>query len=199
ARGYIIFKKLEREREINSIRKACFREINSYYHRWNPDRRYDMALGDSLKKIIRNPVDGNSISSGNEKEVFSVVKRVQQSQQVQDYVKRELTDLVPHKVSPKETRYLDPKTTQTVFTDKGNHVRVNGEITQDKAEAALLYAKEKFGGMLKLNGSEEFKVACAMAAAEKGMNVILRPEKYHEMMQVRLQELKAEHGHENSV
>ncbi|EBJ1026282.1 hypothetical protein DO109_22880 [Salmonella enterica] len=191
-RGYIIFKKMEKEDMINGLRQACFYQINAHFNHWQPERGNDMALGDALKKLIRNPVEGNSITSGDVPEVYSVARRIHTQQRVEEYVKRELTDLVPHKVSPKEIRYLDPKTTQTVFTDKGEHIRISGEVTQDKAEAMLLYAKEKYGGVLKLNGSEEFKTACAMAAAEKGMNIILKPDQYHEMMQTRLAEIQAE-------
>ncbi|EDX2839287.1 hypothetical protein B6B07_003905 [Salmonella enterica subsp. enterica serovar Berta] len=192
ARGFIIFKKLEKESSINALRQECFYQINAHFNHWQPNKGNDMALGDVLKKIIKNPVEGNSISSGSAPEAYSISKRLQIQQSVDEYVKRELTDLVPHKVSPKEVRYLDPKSTQTVFIDKGEHIRISGEVTQDKTEAMMLYAKEKYGGVLKLNGSEEFKVACAMAAAEKAMNIILKPDQYHEMMQTRIAELQAE-------
>ncbi|EDU3770898.1 hypothetical protein C4O09_004454 [Salmonella enterica subsp. enterica serovar Minnesota] len=192
ARGFIIFKKLEKESSINALRQECFYQINAHFNHWQPNKGNDMALGDVLKKIIKNPVEGNSISSGSAPEAYSISKRLQIQQRVDEYVKRELTDLVPHKVSPKEVRYLDPKSTQTVFIDKGEHIRISGEVTQDKTEAMMLYAKEKYGGVLKLNGSEEFKVACAMAAAEKAMNIILKPDQYHEMMQTRIAELQAE-------
>lgn len=193
-RGFIVFKKMEKENAIKAVRQSCFYEINAYFNHWQPNRGNDMALGDALKKIIKNPVEGNSISSGATLEQYSVAKRIHKEQQVAEYVKRELTDLVPHKVNPKEVRYLDPKTTQTVFVDKGEHIRISGEVTQDKTEAMLLYAKEKYGGVLRLNGSEEFKIACAMAAAEKGLNIIFQPEKYHEMMQARVAELQAENA-----
>ncbi|EKF0803860.1 hypothetical protein OX317_004425 [Salmonella enterica] len=192
ARGFIIFKKLEKESSINALRQECFYQINAHFNHWQPNKGNDMALGDVLKKIIKNPVEGNSISSASAPEAYSISKRLQIQQRVDEYVKRELTDLVPHKVSPKEVRYLDPKSTQTVFIDKGEHIRISGEVTQDKTEAMMLYAKEKYGGVLKLNGSEEFKVACAMAAAEKAMNIILKPDQYHEMMQTRIAELQAE-------
>ncbi|EAR4523372.1 hypothetical protein EOF67_23135, partial [Salmonella enterica] len=175
-----------------ALRQECFYQINAHFNHWQPNKGNDMALGDVLKKIIKNPVEGNSISSGSAPEAYSISKRLQIQQRVDEYVKRELTDLVPHKVSPKEVRYLDPKSTQTVFIDKGEHIRISGEVTQDKTEAMMLYAKEKYGGVLKLNGSEEFKVACAMAAAEKAMNIILKPDQYHEMMQTRIAELQAE-------
>lgn len=199
-RGYIIFKKMEKENAINTLRQECFYHINAHFNHWQP-RGNNMALGDALKKIIKNPVEDNSISSAAAPEVYSVAKRIQTQQRAEEYVKRELTDLVPHKVSPKEVRYLDPKSTQTVFVDKGDYIRIGGEITQDKAEAMLLYAKEKYGGVLKLNGSEEFKVSCAMAAAEKGMNIILKPDQYHEMMQSRIAEIQSEKGisQENSL
>ncbi|EKZ8998589.1 hypothetical protein RE762_004461 [Salmonella enterica] len=193
-RGYIIFKKMEKENVINTIRLECFYHINAHFNHWQPERGNNMALGDALKKIIKNPVEDNSITSAAAPEVYSVAKRIQTQQRVDEYVKRELTDLVPHKVSPKEVRYLDPKSTQTVFVDKGDHIRISGEVTQDKTEAMLLYAKEKYGGVLKLNGSEEFKISCVMAAAEKGMSIILKPDQYHEMMQSRIAEIQAEKG-----
>lgn len=189
-RGYIIFKKMESLKTVNSIKRACYNEINAYFNHWQPNRNNIMALGDSLKKFIKTPIDGNSISSGAEK--YSVAERVKRTLVAEEYTRRELTDLVAHKVNPKEIRYLDPKTKDTFFVDKGDHVRIGGNITQEKTEAMLLYAAEKYGGVLKLTGSEEFKVSCAMAAAEKGMKVILQPDKYHEVMQKRIEEIQLE-------
>lgn len=198
-RGFIIFKKMESLKTVNTIKRACNIEINAYFNHWQPNRNNIMALGDSLKKFIKTPVDGNSISSGAEK--YSVAERVKRTLVAEEYTRRELTDLVAHKVNPKEIRYLDPKTKDTFFVDKGDHVRIGGNITQEKTEAMLMYASEKYGGVLKLTGTEEFKVSCAMAAAEKGMKIILQPDKYHEVMQKRIEEIQAEKGlaQENSI
>jgi hypothetical protein len=77
-----------------------------------------------------------------------------------------------------------------VFVDKGYRVISK---TDDKAAIAVMleYASEKYGGSLKLNGTEEFKKQCAEVAAEKGMNIIIHPDKYHQMMMDRKAELAA--------
>ncbi|AXO74104.1 hypothetical protein BC497_29410 (plasmid) [Klebsiella variicola] len=49
------------------------------------------------------------------------------------------------------------------------------KIHRDKEIGLMMdYAKEKYGGILKLTGSDDFKSRCANVAAENGLNVILK-------------------------
>ncbi|MCV5836691.1 hypothetical protein OFN62_27500, partial [Escherichia coli] len=75
-----------------------------------------------------------------------------------------------------------------VFTDKGNFVVAGKNPSKEEIGIMLEYSREKFGGVLKLTGSEDFKKMCAEVAAEQDMKIILRPEQYQQMML----ELKAE-------
>lgn len=92
-----------------------------------------------------------------------------------------LTDLICSK-KEKEITYTDKKSQKEVFTDKGSHLYVPDTSGKEKLALALEYAEKKFGGKLQLSGSEQFKMTAAITAAEKGMNIILTPDKYHQVM-----------------
>ncbi|EGZ4946752.1 relaxase, partial [Escherichia coli] len=92
-----------------------------------------------------------------------------------------LKDLVIDKQESKIV-YRDQKTESPVFTDKGDFVVAGKNPSKEEIGIMLEYSKEKFGGVLKLTGSEEFKKECALVAAERDMNIILRPEKYQQML-----------------
>ena len=102
-----------------------------------------------------------------------------------------LTDLVSSK-KDKEVIYLDKKTQKEVFTDKGGFLQVPDANGKEKMALALEYAEKKFGGKLELKGTEQFKITAAITAAEKGMNIILSPDKYHQMMLDHAEKMKQE-------
>nr|WP_237075849.1 LPD7 domain-containing protein [Proteus mirabilis] len=125
---------------------------------------------------------------------FSFKKTVARKKQFNEFEeqvqnRKKLTDLVAHK-KDKEVEYIDQKTKQVVFKDTGSHIEAKNLVSKNEATMMLEYAEKKYGGALRLSGSEAFKETIALAAAEKGMNIILTPEKYHEMMLKEVARLK---------
>lgn len=158
--------------------------ISQYHTNWNEDKDVMKAL-DKIKQLVASD-DENTISSAKESQL-GLKDAIQQERQAQSYIK--LKDLVMERKDSK-IEYLDPESKKAVFIDRGQHVIAK---TDDKAAIAVMleYAKEKYGGSLKLNGTEEFKKQCAEVAAEKGMNIIIHPDKYHQMMMDRKAEMAA--------
>jgi hypothetical protein len=93
--------------------------------------------------------------------------------------------------------YRDQETESPVFTDKGDFVVASKEASKEEIAVMLDYSREKFGGVLKLTGTDEFKQQCATIAAEKGMNIILRPEKFQKLMLETKAELDANKIHQD--
>ncbi|WP_350354294.1 LPD7 domain-containing protein, partial [Escherichia coli] len=102
-------------------------------------------------------------------------------------VNSKLKDLVMDKQDSRIV-YRDQESEKPVYTDKGNFVVAGKNPSKEEIGIMLEYSREKFGGVLKLTGSEDFKKMCAEVAAEQDMKIILRPEQYQQMML----ELKAE-------
>ncbi|MGL4928253.1 MAG: LPD7 domain-containing protein [Plesiomonas shigelloides] len=137
-----------------------------------------MKTLDKIKQIITSNDNENAITSGKNTPT-SLKTAIQQERQAQSYIK--LKDLVMSKDKAK-IEYCDPENKKPVFIDRGTIITAK---TDDRAAIAVMleYASEKFGGSLKLNGTDEFKKQCAEVAAEKGMNIIIHPDKYHQVMQ----------------
>ena len=139
-----------------------------------------MKTLDKIKQIItsNDNENENAITSGKNTPT-SLKTAIQQERQAQSYIK--LKDLVMSKDKAK-IEYCDPESKKPVFIDRGTIITAK---TDDRAAIAVMleYASEKFGGSLKLNGTDEFKKQCAEVAAEKGMNIIIHPDKYHQVMQ----------------
>ncbi len=53
--------------------------------------------------------------------------------------------------------YRDQESEKPVFTDKGNFVVAGKNPSKEEIGIMLEYSREKFGGVLKLTGSEDFK------------------------------------------
>lgn len=85
-------------------------------------------------------------------------------------------------VPPKSIIYRDRQTKKDVFVDRGNHIFFKQGKPQ-KGDVGLLaeYAHQKFGKSLKLTGNREFKTAMALAFAEKGLDVALRPKEFQNL------------------
>lgn len=145
-----------------------------------------MKTLDKIKQITTSNDSENAITSGSDTPT-RLKTAIQQERQAQSYMK--LKDLVMSKDKAK-IEYCDPESKKPVFIDRGTIVTAK---TDDRAAIAIMleYANEKFGGSLKLNGTDEFKKQCAEVAAEKGMNIILHPDKYHQLMQDHKAELAA--------
>jgi hypothetical protein len=68
-----------------------------------------------------------------------------------------------------------------VFTDEGRHIRMEPRASDDPEAvlAALLLAKEKYGGSIELTGSEEFKRRAIDVIVRHGVAVVLKDPEQH--------------------
>ncbi|EGH3654119.1 relaxase [Salmonella enterica] len=179
AKGILVYKKLTTLETLAEMENEGRNLISQYHLNWNKDKDPMKAL-DKLKNYI-NREEENGIMA-NEPEV-SLEKAVESQRKIEEVRRNNarLKDLVMDKRDGKII-YRDQETESPVFTDKGDFVVSGKNPTKEEIGVMLDYSKEKFGGVLKLTGSNEFKEQCALVAAEKGMNVILRPEKYQTLM-----------------
>ncbi|HFT6957205.1 TPA: LPD7 domain-containing protein [Proteus mirabilis] len=190
-RGFLMFNHLKDIEILNKITQEKRSVVNAIHNHWNPN---DVEQKILLNKMLteRGIYMTNKIMNADTD--FSFEKTVARKKQFNEFEEqvqngKKLTDLVAHK-KDKEVEYLDQKTKQVVFKDTGSHIEAKNTISKNEAAMMLEYAQKKYGGSLRLSGSEAFKETLALAAAEKGMNIILTPEKYHEMMLKEVERLK---------
>lgn len=194
-RGFIVFKELIAKEKIQQIRVDANSAINAIHNHWQPERDNEMELKKTLSGILNQNLQDNTISNADTN--ISIKKRMEINEQFEEHKAKTLKELIAHKVDDKQVKYLDKNTKETVFTDKGNHLSLSGKPTEDRIALALEYAQAKYGGVLHLTGTDSFKEACAITAAERGMNVIFKPDVYHDMMLERLKALDAEKSRTN--
>lgn len=130
--------------------------------------------------------DSNETLSFSEKMALNRTKKSEFDEFVKEFSK-ENTDLNLQKQGG-VTHCFD-KNNREIFTDNGKEVLFKN-VTEKDLATILEYSDKKFGGKLELTGTTKFKEQCANIAAEKGMNIILTPEKYHEIYKTRLAELQ---------
>lgn len=181
-RGFLMFTKMKQDESLNLIMREKRNVVNSIHNHWKP--------GDKLQKELlimalkpRNEKVNMIMNADTDFSVTKSVSQKKQFNQYQDDVKDgiKLTDLVANK-KDKEIQYLNQKTKEIVFKDTGKCLEAKAVISKQEAAMMLEYAEKKYGGALRLSGSEAFKETLAQVAAEKGMKVILTPDKYHDMM-----------------
>ncbi|WP_158782800.1 LPD7 domain-containing protein [Pantoea sp. BAV 3049] len=179
AKGLLVYKKLTTLERLRDFSAQGRNFISQYHKYWNEDKDNMKAL-DKLKDYLNNS-DENGISQAEND--FSLEKAVEAQRRLQELHKNNsrLKYLVMDKREDKII-YRDQKTEAPVFTDKGDFIVSGKNLTKEEIGVMLEYSQEKFGGVLKLSGSDEFKKQCAVVAAEKDMNIILRPEKYQSLM-----------------
>lgn len=177
-KGVIVYKKLAALDVLNNRITRAKNEITHYHFNWNQEKHSMKAL-DTLKKILLDE-DENSIGAA-EPEV-SLKKAIEANRRRESFAATnvKMKDLIRRQ---KGTRieYISPHTEQPVFTDIGLSV-ITKSAGKEEIALMLEYAKEKYGGFLKIKGTEEFKIMCAKVAAEKNMNIILRPAEYNDLM-----------------
>lgn len=185
AKGVIAYVKITSMERIAEKEHEARNFISQYHANWTESKDAMKTL-DKIKRIIMTNDGENTITCGKNSSL-GLKEAIHCEKQVREYIK--LKDLAVSRTESK-IEYCDPESKKAVFIDKGLRVVAK---TDDKAAIGIMleYAKEKFGGSLKLNGSEEFKQLCAEVAAEKGMNIIIHPDKYHQIMQERKAELAA--------
>lgn len=177
---YLIRKKQEEERlkenYSNSVKilKAEFISFNK------------VESMEAIKKNIFKDLT-NSVSSIDDDKVNTyeeLLKRNRAYLKFEDQFQsgKKLGDYVVNKKED-EIDFLDQETKKTVFSDKKGQIKLqSSEIKMDDIKALMQYAHDKYNGKLKLSGSKEFKTACALACSQLGLNVILKPNKYHDLM-----------------
>lgn len=194
-RGFILFSQLQKRDELNRVMREKKLLINGIHNHWQPKE-------DNLSKInaiLKGNINMNKNMILNDDSDFTFEKSTARRQQTLQFEENfnkglKLADLVASK-QEKQVDYLDKKTQEVVFSDKGSHIEFSGNSSKEQAAMALEYAKNKFGGKLRLSGSEQFKQTCAIAAAEKDLNIILSPEKYHQMMLAHVEKLQQKNTH----
>lgn len=181
-RGFLMFTKMKQDESLNLIMREKRNVVNAIHNHWKP--------GDKLQKELlimalkpRNEKINMIMNADTDFSVTKSVSQKKQFNQYQDDVKDglKLTDLVANK-KDKEIQYLNQKTKEIVFKDTGKCLEAKAVISKQEAAMMLEYAEKKYGGALRLSGSEAFKETLAQVAAEKGMKIILTPDKYHDMM-----------------
>lgn len=179
--------------KINRIKNTDKREVERGFSMFNYLKALEkLNTITAAKQIVANEIRATPKEDRNMAEIYTAdrdisttarMEKIKKLQQYQSDIDKgvKLTDLVCSK-KEKEITYTDKKTQKEVFTDKGSHLHVPDTQGKEKIALALEYAEKKFGGKLCLSGSEQFKMTAAITAAEKGMNIILTPDKYHQMM-----------------
>lgn len=189
-RGFVMFNHLKQIDALNKITQTKRSTVNAIHNHWKPNDLHQQVL---LKNVLTEKGNYMTNKIMNSDTDFSFEKSVARKRQFNDFedqVKngQKLTDLVAHK-KDKEVEYLNQKTKEVVFKDTGTHLEAKSVISKNEAAMMLEYAEKKYGGSLRLSGSEAFKETIALAAAEKGMKIILEPEKYHDMMMAHVDKL----------
>ncbi|WP_258086603.1 LPD7 domain-containing protein [Xenorhabdus bovienii] len=190
-RGFLMFNHLKDIEALNKITQEKRSVVNAIHNHWNPSDLEQKLLLDKMLTERGNYMTNKIMNADTDFSFEKAVTRKKQFNEFEEQVNsgKKLTDLVAYK-KDKEVQYLDQKTKQMVFKDTGSHVEAKGTISKNEAAMMLEYAKKKYGGALRLSGSDAFKETLALAAAEKGMNIIFTPEKYHEMMLKEVERLK---------
>ncbi|CAM6580607.1 LPD7 domain-containing protein [Escherichia coli] len=183
--GVIVYKKLTTLERLSELDTEGRHIIRQYHADWHKDKDEMKAL-ERLKSYL-NFDEINAISA--DEPELSLQKAVDSQRRLEEAkkVNSKLKDLVMDKQDSRIV-YRDQESEKPVFTDKGNFVVAGKNPSKEEIGIMLEYSREKFGGVLKLTGSEDFKKMCAEVAAEQDMKIILRPEQYQQMML----ELKAE-------
>lgn len=190
-RGFLMFNHLKDIESLNKITQAKRSTVNAIHNHWKPNDLHQQEL---LKTVLTEKGNYTMNKIMNADTDFTFEKSVARKRQFNDFETQvksgeKLTDLVAHK-KDKEVEYLNQKTKEVVFKDTGTHIEAKSIISKNEAAMMLEYAEKKYGGALRLSGSEAFKETIALTAAEKGMKIILEPEKYHEMMLKEVTRLK---------
>ena len=194
AKGILVYKKLTTLESLAEMEKEGRNIISQYHANWSEGSE-NMKAVERLKSYL-NREEENGIQA--DQPETSLVKAVEAQKRLEELRRSntKLKDLVMDKQDGKIV-YRDQETESPVFTDKGDFVVASKEASKEEIAVMLDYSREKFGGVLKLTGTDEFKQQCATIAAEKGMNIILRPEKFQKIMLETKAELDANKIHQD--
>lgn len=144
-----------------------------------------MSLKKLVTDILTNENDKeNSVSSSLILNKLSYIKKLEEENREE---RRKFLLKIHHLMTGKPNKnghvqYFVAESKERAFIDRGDKIvfdKKNQEV--DKISVGLELAIAKFGNNLKLSGSDEFKTKVALIAAEKGLNVIFKPEKYNQI------------------
>lgn len=202
---------LERDKEaITQKFNHELTTIRDNHNNWISASHYEDVIN-NIKNSIQKPQEENQMTNkirkAEEPELSNdysfaeqMAKRKQDDVEFIEFTRnfnKKLTDLVPSKQGD-VVRYFDKSNdNKEVFSDNGKEISFKNGSHEDIG-IMMEYAERKFGGKLDLTGTAKFKEQCAIVAAEKGMNIILTPKKYHEIYQAKLAELQQQNKIEAS-
>jgi len=175
----------ERDKENLNLKFSDLRrEAKQIHNNWISKTRTlkNISNTNQFKEI------GVISSANNEGSISEKMKKHRQFEEFKTEYNKKLTDLIASKKGG-EVHYTHKETGQTTFIDMGKDLKC---ASTDKENLAIMlgYAEKKFGGKLKLSGSNDFKEKIAQVVAEKELNIILTPEKYQKLMLEHAQKIK---------
>ncbi len=204
ALSMLLVERLKRDELIKEYRERTQNTISAIYRRPEAEKYNDyihskgenMGIADSLKKHIPWKEEENSIVKGDMQiNIEDNIKNIEKEDKFlkEKAEKLRMNDLVASKKSKGIVHYKSQKDGSLVFEDRGDRIIFSRkELEKEKIALGLEVATAKYGNELKLTGNEQFKKMVVEVAAEKGLNIILKPEKYQEMLVQMKAELAAQ-------
>ncbi|HFD6166033.1 TPA: LPD7 domain-containing protein, partial [Salmonella enterica] len=207
-----LVERLKREELIREYRERMQNTITAIYRRPESEKYSDyltnrgdvMGIMDRLKKHISFD-DENSIVKADTN--ISVQSNLEDVRKEETFLKEKaeklrMNDLISVKKQQGVVEYKSQKDGSLVFKDKGDRIVFNRAADKEKITLGLELATSKYGNELKLTGSDAFKQQVVQVAAERGLNILLKPKEYQKMLTEIKEQLaaqKAEQEAENAV
>ena len=189
---YNIQKNIEKERADRNFFNGVTAIKNEVFN-------FNKVEGIEMKKVLDVFSKGNSVEEYDDKKSLTyeelLVKNKRKTAFEAKIVEaRKMEDFVIHKNDKKKTiTFMNQDDKSIVFIDKGDRISVEKhDNDMSNIKALMKYSHEKFGGKLKLSGSEEFRTACAIALSELGLKSIIKPDRFHDIMIENNKKLEAE-------
>lgn len=205
-----LVERLKREELIRDYKDRHQNTISAMFGRSETEKFDDylnqkgeaMSIADKVRNLVQSE-ENSIVKSDMEISFESNVKRLQDEALYlsENNKKLKMNDLI-HSKTPKGTvNYKSRHDGSVVFEDKGDRIVFNRKtLESDKIAIGLEVAMAKYGNELKLTGSDKFKMQVVEVAAEKGLKLLLKPEKYNELLLQKQTELAEElslSGNEN--
>ncbi|CNK26222.1 conjugal transfer relaxase TraI [Yersinia aldovae] len=191
-----------KEEVRNTISAINRRPINEKFVDHLHNRGSEMGIADSVKKYAAAVREEDGLVKADIKiGVKPNLERLEKEAEANkaNAEKLRMNDLIVSKSKKGMVEYKSQKDGSTVFEDRGDRIVFN-KNSQEKEKIALgiELAIAKYGSELKLTGSEKFKQQVVEVAAEKNIKILLKPEKYQEMLVQMKADLAKEAEKDNS-
>ncbi|KMK87240.1 relaxase [Pectobacterium atrosepticum ICMP 1526] len=197
-----VFEKLKKEKVIRVYQKNIREELSKLegvntesliinYIKNNEGESEEMK---KLSDAISGLQERNTFSSFEPEYGVNLKRHLEQIKEGDDFITKhrkrlELNDLTPKSQPNGDVKYKTSLFT-TAFVDKGNKIEFPTITDKDKIALGLELAAEKYKGKIQLSGLPTFKEKAIEVAAERGLSVEFRPEKYQKLFE----ELKQKHA-----